>query len=38
VGDPQEGVVVLPGSGPLREFTTDGVLPPVARVPLPGDA
>ena len=34
VGDPAEGVVVLPGSGPLRPFTTDGVLPPVKRVPL----
>ena len=34
VGDPEEGVVVLPGSGPLRPFTTEGVLPPVTRVPL----
>jgi predicted nuclease with RNAse H fold len=33
-GDPDEGVIVLPGSGPLRPFTTEGVLPPVARVPL----
>ena len=29
-----EGVIVLPGSGPVRPFTTEGVLPPVARVPL----
>ena len=34
IGDPAEGVVVLPGSGPVRRFTTDGVLPPVTRVPL----
>jgi hypothetical protein len=35
VGDPGEGVIVLPGSGELRPFSTEGVLPPVARVPLP---
>lgn len=34
VGDPAEGVVVLPGSGPLEPFTTAGVLPPVTRIPL----
>ena len=34
IGDPAEGVVVLPGSGPVRPFTTEGVLPPVSRVPL----
>jgi predicted nuclease with RNAse H fold len=34
LGDPDEGVVVLPGSGPLRPFTTEGVMPPVTRVPL----
>ena len=34
IGDPAEGVVVLPGSGPVQPFTTEGVLPPVARVPL----
>jgi len=34
IGDPSEGVVVLPGSGPVHRFTTEGVLPPVARVPL----
>jgi len=35
VGDPAEGVLVLPGAGELRSFSTEGVLPPVARVPLP---
>ncbi len=35
IGDPDEGVIVLPGVDPLRQFATDGVLPPVARVPLP---
>jgi predicted nuclease with RNAse H fold len=34
LGDPAEGVVVLPGNGPVQPFTTEGVLPPVARVPL----
>ena len=34
IGDPAEGVVVLPGSGPVRPFTTEGVMPPVTRVPL----
>lgn len=34
IGDPAEGVVVLPGSGHLQPFTTEGVMPPVARVPL----
>jgi hypothetical protein len=34
IGDPAEGVVVLPGSGPVQPFTTEGVLPPVTRVPL----
>lgn len=34
LGDPEEGVVVLPGSGPVRPFATEGVLPPVTRVPL----
>ena len=34
IGDPKEGVVVLPGSGALHPFTTAGVLPPVTRVPL----
>jgi predicted nuclease with RNAse H fold len=35
IGDPAEGVVVLPGSGPIEPFPTDGVLPPVVRTPLP---
>jgi predicted nuclease with RNAse H fold len=35
IGDPAEGVVVLPGSGPIERFPTDGVLPPVVRAPLP---
>ena len=34
IGEPAEGVIVLPGSGPVRPFTTEGVLPPVSRVPL----
>lgn len=34
IGDPDEGVIVLPGSGPVQPFTTEGVLPPVSRVPL----
>ena len=34
LGDPEEGVVVLPGTGPVHQFTTEGVLPPVTRVPL----
>lgn len=38
VGDPDEGVVVLPGSPPEDGFTADGVLPPVERVPLAGAA
>jgi hypothetical protein len=34
LGDPAEGVVVLPGTGPLEPFSTRGVLPPVERVRL----
>ena len=34
LGDPREGVVVLPGSGPVHPFTTEGVMPAVTRVPL----
>ena len=34
LGDPAEGVVVLPGSGPVHPFTTQGERPPVARGPL----
>ena len=34
MGDPTEGVIVLPGSGSVQPFTTEGVMPPVTRVPL----
>jgi predicted nuclease with RNAse H fold len=34
LGDPAEGVIVLPGSGPVQPFSTAGVIPPVTRVPL----
>lgn len=34
LGDPEEGVIVLPGSGPLGRFSTDGVVPAVERLPL----
>jgi predicted nuclease with RNAse H fold len=34
IGDPREGVIVMPGSVPVQEFTTEGVLPPVTRLPL----
>lgn len=34
IGDPAEGVVVLPGSHALERFTTEGVLPEVVRLPL----
>ena len=34
IGAPDEGVVVLPGSGPVHPFTTEGVMPPVTRTPL----
>lgn len=34
IGDPAEGVVVLPGSHALERFSTDGVLPEVVRLPL----
>jgi predicted nuclease with RNAse H fold len=34
IGDPDEGVVVLPGTGPVRPFSIEGVMPPVTRVPL----
>lgn len=37
IGEPAEGVVVLPGSGPLERFTAEGVLPPVERRPLAAD-
>lgn len=35
IGDPDEGVVVLPGSSLPGEFSGVGVLPPVERVRLP---
>jgi predicted nuclease with RNAse H fold len=34
VGDPAEGVIVLPGYQLPERFTGDGVIPPVLRVPL----
>ncbi len=34
VGDPGEGVIVLPGTHLPREFSGQGVIPPVPRVPL----
>lgn len=34
VGDPAEGVIVLPGSRLPERFSSDGVVPPVPRVPL----
>jgi predicted nuclease with RNAse H fold len=35
LGDPEEGVVVLPGSSVPQEFSRQGVLPPVERLRLP---
>jgi predicted nuclease with RNAse H fold len=35
VGDPAEGVIVLPGSRLPERFSGEGVIPPVSRVPLP---
>jgi predicted nuclease with RNAse H fold len=35
IGDPDEGVIVLPGSSIPEEFTGRGVLPPVERLQLP---
>jgi predicted nuclease with RNAse H fold len=35
LGDPDEGVVVLPGSSVPDEFPREGVLPPVERLQLP---
>lgn len=35
VGDPNEGVVVLPGSGLPDTFPSRGVMPPVERITLP---
>ena len=36
LGSPEEGVVVLPGSALPEEFPSQGVLPPVERLQLPG--
>jgi predicted nuclease with RNAse H fold len=38
LGDPEEGVVVLPGSTVPDEFSSRGVLPPVERLRLPDAA
>ena len=35
VGDPAEGVIVLPGSRLPEMFSADGAVPPVPRQPLP---
>jgi predicted nuclease with RNAse H fold len=37
LGDPEEAVIVLPGSALPAEFPTEGVLPPVERLQLPVD-
>jgi predicted nuclease with RNAse H fold len=34
VGDPAEGVIVLPGSRLPEHFSGEGVIPPVSRIPL----
>ena len=36
IGDPDEAVIVLPGSSLPAEFPREGVLPPVERLHLPG--
>ena len=38
LGDPDEGVVVLPGSYPPEVFSSEGVVPPVPRVRLAAGA
>lgn len=38
LGEPAEGVVVLPGSRIPDRFSADGVLPPMPREPLPAPA
>ena len=35
VGDPAEGVIVLPGSRLPETFSGEGIIPPVPRLPLP---
>jgi predicted nuclease with RNAse H fold len=37
VGDPGEGVIVLPGASLPERFPTEGALPPVTRLPLGGE-
>jgi predicted nuclease with RNAse H fold len=37
LGDPAEGVIVLPGTSVPERFETEGVLPPVERLQLPED-
>ena len=37
LGDPREGVTVLPGTGLPETFRSSGVLPPVERLQLPPD-
>ena len=34
LGDPAEGVIVLPGARPPAAFSAEGVIPPVERLPL----
>jgi hypothetical protein len=36
LGDPAEGVIVLPGARTPERFSAEGVVPPVPRRPLPG--
>ncbi|MBX5468312.1 MAG: hypothetical protein IRZ21_00245 [Thermoleophilaceae bacterium] len=36
LGDPDEAVIVLPGARTPERFSTEGVIPPVPRRPLPG--
>jgi predicted nuclease with RNAse H fold len=36
VGDPEEAVIVLPGSSLPERFSAEGVVPPVPRAPLAG--
>jgi len=38
LGDPDEGVIVLPGSRIPERFSAEGVLPPLPREPLPAPA
>jgi len=38
LGDPEEGVVVLPGSSVPEQFPREGVMPPVERLHLPRPA